>query len=119
MSKKKYHYEFTEYRQYKCCLCGRTMHEPTPHVCNGQYIKHKLIFTKEDMAEKTQKLLNGMIEYLDIQKNNVIKGGLSISTTTADVLGAPYIKEINIKLRYIDEEELKAYRDEKGTTKEG
>lgn len=113
MTKKKYCYEYTEYRQYKCCLCGRTMHKPTPHICNRQYIKHNLIFMKEDMAEKTQKLLNAMIEYLGIQKNNVIKGGLSISTTADDVLGAPYIKEINIKLRYIDEEELKAYRNEK------
>ena len=48
MSKRKYHYEFTEYRQYKCCLCGRTMYKPTPHICNRQYIKHKLIFMKKD-----------------------------------------------------------------------
>lgn len=31
----------------------------------------------------------------------------------------PYIKELNIKLRYIEEEEPEAYRDEEGTTKEG
>ena len=55
MSKKKYFYEFTEYRQYKCCLCGRTMHEPTPHICNGQYVKHKLIFIKNDEERGTTK----------------------------------------------------------------
>lgn len=55
MSKKKYHYEFTEYRQYKCCLCGRTMHKPTPHICNRQYIKHKLIFMKKDEETRTTK----------------------------------------------------------------
>lgn len=55
MSKKKYCYEFTEYRQYKCCLCGRTMHEPVPHYCNGQYIKHKLIFLKKDEETGTTK----------------------------------------------------------------
>ena len=51
MSKKKCFYEFTEYRQYKCCLCGRTMHEPTPHICNGQYRKHNLIFMKKDYGQ--------------------------------------------------------------------
>lgn len=46
MSKKSYCYEFTEYRQYKCCECGRTMHEPTSHYCNGNYRKHNLTFKK-------------------------------------------------------------------------
>lgn len=55
MTKKKYCYEFTEYRQYKCCLCGRTMHEPTPHICNGQYRKHNLIFIKKDEEIGTTK----------------------------------------------------------------
>ena len=36
-----------------------------------------------------------------------------------EVFEKPYQKELNIKLRYIDEEELKAYRNENGTTKEG
>ena len=27
MSKRKYCYEFTEHRQYKCCECDRTMHK--------------------------------------------------------------------------------------------
>ena len=48
MSNKKYCYEYTEYRQYKCCECGRTMHEPTPHICNGQYRKHKLKFERKE-----------------------------------------------------------------------
>ena len=71
------------------------------------------------MTEKTQKLFNALLDYLDVKENRVLKEGLSIGTTTNDVFGEPYIKELNIKLRYIDEEELKAYRNEKGTTKEG
>ena len=71
------------------------------------------------MNEKTKKLFNALLDYLGIQENRVLKEGLSISTTTNDVFGAPYIKELNIKLRYIDEEELKAYINEKGTEKEG
>lgn len=55
MTKKKYCYEYTEYRQYKCCECGRTMHEPTPHYCNRQYRKHKLIFMKKDEEKGTTK----------------------------------------------------------------
>ena len=46
MSNRKYCYEFAEYRQYKCCECGRTMREPTPHYCKGEYRKHKLNFKK-------------------------------------------------------------------------
>ena len=71
------------------------------------------------MNEKTQKLFNALLDYLGIQENRVLKEGLSIGTTIDDVFEEPYIKELNIKLRYIDEEELKAYRDEKGTTKKG
>ena len=71
------------------------------------------------MNEKTQLLFNAILAYLDVKENRVLKEGLSIGTTTNDVFGAPYIKELNIKLRYIDEEELKAYSDEKGTKKEG
>lgn len=51
MTKRKYFYEFTEYRQYKCCECGRTMHEQTPHICNGKYIKHNLIFLNKDYGQ--------------------------------------------------------------------
>ena len=68
--------------------------------------------------DKTQKLLHALLDYLGIQENCVLKEGFSISTITDDVLGAPYIKELNIKLRFLDKEELKAYEDEKGTTKE-
>ena len=50
MTKKKYCYEFTEYRQYKCSECGRTMHKPTPHFCNGQYRKHKLNFFEDRLS---------------------------------------------------------------------
>ena len=71
------------------------------------------------MNKKTQLLFNAILAYLDVKENRVLKEGLSIGTATNDVFGAPYIKELNIKLRYIDEEELKAYRDEKGTTKKG
>ena len=74
---------------------------------------------KEDMNEKTQKLFNALLDYLDVKENRVLKEGLSIGTTTNDVFEEPYIKELNIKLRYVDEEELKAYINEKGTTKEG
>ena len=71
------------------------------------------------MDKEIRILFNALLDYLNIQENRVLKEGLSIGTTTNDVFGAPYIKELNIKLRYIDEEELKAYKDEKGTTKEG
>ena len=54
MTKRKYCYEFTERRQYKCCECGRTMYEPTAHYCNGEFRKHNLEFiTKQtDMNER-------------------------------------------------------------------
>ena len=50
MSKRKYYYEFTEYRQYKCCRCNRTMHNPIPHICNGQFRKHNLKFIKYEIV---------------------------------------------------------------------
>ena len=55
MTKRKHHYDFSEYRQYECSECGRTMHEPTPHYCNGQYRKHKLNFIKKDYEKGTTK----------------------------------------------------------------
>ena len=70
------------------------------------------------MNDKTRLLFYALLDYLGIQENRILKDGLSISDTTNDVFGEPYIKELNIKLRFIDEEELKAYIDEKGTTKE-
>lgn len=71
------------------------------------------------MDKKTKRLFYSLIDFADIEERLVVKGGLSIGTTRTDVMGEPYTKELSIKLRYIDEEELKAYRDEKGTTKEG
>ena len=53
VSNKKYCYEFTEHRQYKCCECGRTMHEPVPHYCNGQYRKHHLKFKEYGTEQKS------------------------------------------------------------------
>ena len=69
MSKRKHCYEFTEHRQYKCYECGRTMHAPTPHFCNGQYRKHNVNFTKEDMNEKPQKLFYVLPTYADVKDN--------------------------------------------------
>ena len=71
------------------------------------------------MDKKTKRLFYSLIDFADIEERLVVKGGLSIGTTRTDVMEEPYTKELNIKLRYIDEEELKAYRDEKGTTEEG
>ena len=71
------------------------------------------------MDEKTQKLFYALIDFLDIKNSYVLQDGLSISNTINDVLREPFIRELNIKLRYVDEEKLKAYRDEQRTTKEG
>lgn len=70
------------------------------------------------MNDKTQKLFNALLDYLGIQEDCVLEGGLFIGTTTDNVLEEPYLKELDIKLRFIDKEELKAYINEKGTTKE-
>lgn len=59
------------------------------------------------MNEKTQKLLNALLEYVDVKERYVLKDGLSINDTINDVFGEPYIKELNIKLRYIDEKGTK------------
>lgn len=64
------------------------------------------------MSKKTQILFYALLDFLNIKEGNVLEEGFGISTTTKDVCGAPFIKELNIALRYIDEEELKAYRDE-------
>ena len=71
------------------------------------------------MDKKTKRLLYALIDFADIEESRIVKGGFSIGTTQTDVMEEPYIKELNITLRYVDEEEFKAYRDEKGTTKEG
>ena len=71
------------------------------------------------MDRKIKRLLYALLDYLDIKENDVLEDSFSISGTINNAYGEPYIKELNIKLRYIDKEELKAFRDEKGTAKEG
>ena len=71
------------------------------------------------MEEKYQEIPKARLDCCNVQADYVLKDGLSISIATNDILGEPYVKELNIKLRYIDKEALKAYRDEKGTTEEG
>ena len=71
------------------------------------------------MEEKYQEISKAILDCRNVQADYVLKDGLSISIATNDVLGEPYVKELNIKLRYIDKEALKAYKDEKGTAKEG
>ena len=70
------------------------------------------------MNDKTRLLFYALLDYLGVQENCVLKGGLFIGTTTDDVLEEPFLKELNIKLRFLDEEELKAYEQEKGTKEE-
>ena len=79
MTKKKHCYEYTEHRQYKCCECGRTMHEPAPHICNGQYRKHKLHFVKYD---KYRHFPQDMLKSKDIQ---AVKNSLRISIDGKEV----------------------------------
>ena len=94
MTKRKYCNEFTEHRQYKCCECGRTMHEPTPHICNGQYRKHKLHFVK---YEKDRNFPQDMLKSKDIQavKNSLrisIDGkevGYALTATTSNITAEP------------------------------
>ena len=94
MSKRKYCYEYTEHRQYKCCECGRTMHKPTPHICNGQYRKHKLHFVKYD---KYRHFPQDMLKSKDIQavKNSLrisIDGkevGYALTATTSNITAEP------------------------------
>lgn len=69
------------------------------------------------MDKKTRILFYTLLNYLKIREVCVLKEGFSISTKIDDVLCKPYIKELNIKLRYIEEEELKD-RDEERTSKE-
>ena len=71
------------------------------------------------MDKKTKILFYTLLHYLKIREVCVLKEGFSISGTINNAYGEPYIKELNIKLRYIEEEEPEAYRDEEGTEKEG
>ncbi|MGN0929325.1 MAG: hypothetical protein ACI4N3_01655 [Alphaproteobacteria bacterium] len=42
-----------------------------------------------------------------------MKGGLSIGITTEDWVDAPFVRELNIKFKCIDRNELKRYNDER------
>lgn len=70
------------------------------------------------MERRTKRLLDALLDYVDADEGNVIKNGLIIGIMTDNVLGAPFIKELNIKLKYADRNELKIYYDERRTTKE-
>ena len=48
------------------------------------------------MNNKTRRLLNALLEYVNSDEKYVLKGGLSIGKTTKDVFEKPYIKELNI-----------------------
>ena len=71
------------------------------------------------MDSKIRPLLYALLDYLDIKESDVLEDSFSISDTIDNAYREPFIRELNIKLHYIDKEELKAYRDEEGTTKEG
>lgn len=71
------------------------------------------------MEEKYQEISKAILDCCNVQADYVLKDGLSISIATNDILEKPYVKELNIKLRYVDKEALKAYSNEKGTAKEG
>lgn len=69
------------------------------------------------MERKTKRLLDAILDYVDANEGDILKGGLSISITTEDMFDAPFKKELNIKFRYIDRNELKRYNDERRTEK--
>lgn len=71
------------------------------------------------MDRKIKGLFYALLDYLDIKENDVLEDSFSIIGTINNAYGEPYIKELSIKMRYIDKEELKAFRDEEGTAKEG
>ena len=66
-----------------------------------------------------QEISKAILDCCKVQADYVLEDGLSISIATNDVVGETFVKELNIKLRYVDKEALKAYRNEKGTTEEG
>lgn len=66
-----------------------------------------------------QEISKAILDCCKVQEDYVLKDGLCISIATNDVVGEPFVKELNIKLRYVDKEALKACRDEKETAKEG
>ena len=70
------------------------------------------------MDSKIRLLFYALLDYLDIKESDVLEDSFSISDTIGNAYGEPFIRELNIKLRYIEEEEPEAYRDEEGTAKE-
>ena len=70
------------------------------------------------MDSKIRLLFYALLDYLDIKESDVLEDSFSISDTIGNAYGEPFIRELNIKLRYIDKEELKAFRDEEETEKE-
>ena len=67
--------------------------------------------------ERIERLWDALLDYVYADKEDTLKGGLGISITTEDMFDAPYIKELNIKFRYIDRTELKRYNDKRRTEK--
>lgn len=67
--------------------------------------------------ERIERLWDDLLDYVYASKEDTLKGGLSISITTEDVFDAPFIKELNVKFKYIDRNELKRYNYERRTTK--
>ena len=85
-----------------------------------RFARYSLLKEEEqDMNNKTKRLLNALLEYVNSDEKYVLKCGLSIGKTTNDVLEKPYIKELNIKLVYVDKYKLKEYRDERRIEEEG
>ena len=72
-----------------------------------------------DFMERIERLWDALLYYIDADEGDTLKGGLSISITTEDAFEEPFIKELNVKFKYIDREELKRYNDEQRTAKEG
>lgn len=65
------------------------------------------------MERKTKRLLDALLDYVNADEKYIVKDGFSISVVTNDVVDTPFVKELNIKFTYIDENELKRYNDEK------
>lgn len=69
--------------------------------------------------ERIERLWDALLYYVYASKEDTLKCGLSISITTEDAFDEPFIKELNVKFKYIDRNELKRYNDERRTSKEG
>ncbi|MGN1155373.1 MAG: hypothetical protein ACI4TK_04285 [Agathobacter sp.] len=67
--------------------------------------------------ERKERLWDALLNYVNASKEDTIKGGLSISVTTEDIFDVPFVKELNIKFRYIDRKILKEYQDGQRTKK--